>query len=60
MDQHPVRTEVEGAEDTDLDEEDGDTEVPTAEVNKAMGNPRREVPILLTPCGQNYHQLFSQ
>ena len=51
MDQHPARTEVEGAEDADLDEEDGDAEVLMAEVNETMGNPRREVPILLTLCG---------
>jgi hypothetical protein len=42
---------VEGAEDMDLEKEDRDAEVPTAEVNKTMGNPWREVPILLTPCG---------
>ena len=60
MDQHPVRTEVEVVEDADPDEEDGDAEVPMAEVNETMGNPRREVPILLTLCGQNCHQLFSQ
>ena len=51
MDQHPARTEVEGAEDADLDEEDA--EIPTAEVNETMENPRREVPLLLTLCGQN-------
>ena len=51
---------MEGAEDADLDEEDGDAEVPTAEVNETMGNPRREVLLLLAPCGQNCHQLFSQ
>jgi hypothetical protein len=60
LDQHPARTEVERAEDADLEKEDRDTEVPTAEGNETMGNPRREVPILLTPCGQNCHQLFSQ
>ena len=62
LDQHPARTEVEGAEDADLNlvKEDKDAEVPMAEVNETMGNPRREVPILLTPCGQNCHQLFSQ
>ena len=60
LDQHPAKTEVEGAEDVDLDKEDGDAEVPTTEVNETMGNSRREVPILLTPCGQNCHQLFSQ
>ena len=60
MDQHPARTEVEGAEDADLDKEDGDAEIPTAEVNETMGNPRREVLLLLTLCGQNCHQLFSQ
>ena len=48
MYQHPARTEVEGAEDADLDEEDGDTEVPMAEVNETMGSQRREVPLLLT------------
>ena len=48
LDQHPARTEVEGAEDADLDEEDGDTEVPMAEVNETMGNQRREVSLLLT------------
>ena len=51
---------MEGAEDVDLDEEVRDAEVPTAEVNKTMGNPRREVPLLLTLYGQNCHQLFSQ
>ena len=51
---------MERAEDADLDEEDRDVEEPTAELNKTMGNSRREVPILLTPCGQNCHQLFSQ
>ena len=51
---------MEGAEDADLDEENGDTEILMAEVNKTMGNPRREVPILLTQCGQNCNQLFSQ
>jgi hypothetical protein len=60
LDQHPERTEVEGVEDADLDKEEGDAEVLTAEVNKIMGNPRREVLLLLTPCGQNCHQLFSQ
>ena len=60
MDQRPARTEVEGAEDAGLDEEDGDAEVPTAEVNETMENPRREVPLLLTLCGQNCHQLFRQ
>ena len=60
MDQHPARTEVEGEEDADLDEEDRDAEIPTAEVNETMGNPRREVLILLTLCGQNCHQLLSQ
>ena len=60
MDQHPARTEVEEAEDADLDEEDGDAEIQMAEVNKTMGNPRRKVPLLLTLCGQNCHQLFSQ
>ena len=60
MDQYPARTEVERAEDADLDEEDRDVEEPTAELNKTMGNSRREVPILLTPFGQNCHQLFSQ
>ena len=60
LDQHPPRTEVEGAEDADLVEEDGDAEVPTAEVNETMENPGREVPLLLTPCGQNCHQLFRQ
>ena len=60
LDQHLARTEVEGAEDADLDKEDGNAEVPTAEVNETMENPRREVPILLTLCGQNCHQLFSQ
>ena len=48
------------SEDADLDEEDGDAEIPTAEVNETMENPRREVLILLTPCGQNCHQLISQ
>ena len=60
MDQHPARTEVEVVEDADPDEEEGDAEVPTAEVYETMGNPRREVPILLTLYGQNCHQLFSQ
>ena len=60
MDQHPARTEVEGADDADLDKENGNAEVPTTEVNETTGNPRREVLILLTPCGQNCHQLFSQ
>ena len=60
LDQHPARTKVKGAEEVDLDEEDGDAEIRAAEVNKTMGNPRREVPLLLTPCGQNCHQLFSQ
>jgi hypothetical protein len=60
LDQHPARTEVEGAEDMDLEKEDRDAEVPMAEVNETTEDPRREVPILLTPCGQNCHQLFSQ
>ena len=36
LDQHPARTEVEGAEDADLDEEDRDAEVLMAEVNETM------------------------
>ena len=60
LDQYPARTKVEGAEDADLDKEDGDTEVSAAEVNEKMGNPRRAVPLLLTLCGQNCHKLFSQ
>ena len=62
MERHSVRTKVEGVEDTDLDldKEDRDAEVLTAEVNKTMENPRREVPLLLTLCGQNCHQLFRQ
>ena len=55
MDQHPAMTEVEVVEVIDLDKEDGDSEVPTAEVNKTMGDPRREVLLLLTSCGQNCH-----
>jgi hypothetical protein len=51
---------VEGAEDADLDKEDRDAEVLTVEANEIMGNPRREVLLLLTLCGQNCHQLFSQ
>ena len=51
---------MEGAEDADLDEEDRDAEIPMAEVNETMENPRREIPLLLTPCGQNCHQLFRQ
>ena len=46
LDQHPARTEVEGAEDADLDKEDRDAEVPTSEVNKTIGNPRRESTII--------------
>ena len=60
LDQHPVRTKVKEAEDADLDKEDGDEEVPAAEVNKTTGNQRRAVPLLLILCGQNCHQLFSQ
>jgi hypothetical protein len=62
LDQHPTRTEVEGAEDADpdKDKEDGDAEVPMAEVNETMENPKKEVLLLLTLCGQNCHQLFSQ
>ena len=60
LDQHPARTEVDEVEDMDLDKEDGDAEVPAAVISETMGNPMREVPLLLTPCGKNCHQLFSQ